>query len=359
MRLSIANNKLFLIMVKQLSHMWLLPSIVEFNSARKVLTLYSPKPHGHCHTNNVTNIHYKIQLIIPAYNVEKYIQKCLSSIKPILHKNNKICVQIVDDGSTDTTSKQIEKFWNRIHENVVVIHQTNKGLSEARNVGLNNLLGEYIMFLDADDYLPDCFNLDSCLKHVLGCDVLQGDWLMVNTYGEELEHRSADSLSGYAWGKLYHHSIFSNLHFPEGYWYEDTIVRFIVSRIAKRIGHIDDCIYCHRKNPEGISAMARRYHKIIDTYWITELCIEELPKFGIEYDQESLDCLLHQSVVNQMRIRKLPRKIRKAVFSLTVELIEKYFENVNSEQYKELETALRNRQFCRFELLAIANALKE
>jgi cellulose synthase/poly-beta-1,6-N-acetylglucosamine synthase-like glycosyltransferase len=129
---SLTRNAIISKMALLLSFLCSAPSRVEFKAARKTLNLYSPKPDGSCYSDNKICITFDIQLIIPAYNVEKYVQKCLSSIIPIFH-NEKICVQIVDDGSTDTTSKLIDKFSDRIHENVVVIHQENKGLSECRS----------------------------------------------------------------------------------------------------------------------------------------------------------------------------------------------------------------------------------
>ena len=333
-------------------------SNVDYLKSREILSQYSLKPQGHCYVKNEIDIKYDLQIIIPVYNVEQYIEKCLSSTASLQTSGWSVLIQIIDDGSTDSSGSYIDQFSRSNKENVLVVHQENKGLSGARNTGLNLIRGRYITFLDSDDLLPEDFDLNTILLQVEGNDVLQGDWEILDSQGCRIGEKSPRTVSGYAWGKYYSHILFENLHFPEGYWFEDTIVQFIINRIAQTKKKLDMCVYRYRVAPNSITEMAKSKPKVIDTYWITELCLEELPKFGIEYDQESLDCLLHQSIVNQMRIRKIPRKIRKAVFSLTVELIEKHFERVNSEKYKELEAALRNRQFCRFELLAIANALQ-
>ena len=92
----------------------------------------------------------KISVIIPAYNVKPYIKKCVKSVINQSYTNLEII--IIDDGSTDGTSNicdEIEKLDNRI----IVLHQSNKGLSEARNAGLNIATGEWVAFLDSDDWV--------------------------------------------------------------------------------------------------------------------------------------------------------------------------------------------------------------
>lgn len=96
----------------------------------------------------------KVSLIIPVYNVEGYLEKALSSVERQTMEN--IEVIIVNDGSTDGSCKIIDKFCER-NRNFVVINQENKGLSAARNVGLNASEGKYIAFMDSDDYIEPNF----------------------------------------------------------------------------------------------------------------------------------------------------------------------------------------------------------
>ena len=92
----------------------------------------------------------KVSIIIPAYNLEAYIKKSVLSCIEQSYKNIEII--IVDDGSTDNTWNIIYKMQN-LFNNVVAIHKENGGVSSARNLGINNATGDYIVFLDGDDWL--------------------------------------------------------------------------------------------------------------------------------------------------------------------------------------------------------------
>ena len=92
----------------------------------------------------------KISIIIPVYNVEKYIRKCVDSILSQTYKNLEII--LVDDGSLDNCGKICDQY-AKIDNRVVVIHKQNGGLSSARNIGIEKATGEYLMFVDSDDSL--------------------------------------------------------------------------------------------------------------------------------------------------------------------------------------------------------------
>ena len=93
---------------------------------------------------------YKLTVIVAAYNVEKYIEKCLESLVNQTYKNLEILV--VNDGSTDNTKQIIEKYEKK-SENLKLLNKENGGLSSARNFGLQNTETEYVTFVDGDDYL--------------------------------------------------------------------------------------------------------------------------------------------------------------------------------------------------------------
>lgn len=92
---------------------------------------------------------HKFSLIIPAYNVEKYIKKCLDSVLNQTYTNYEII--IINDGSTDNTSKILESY--KSNKKIKIINQENKGLSSARNTGVSNAKGDYILFIDSDDFI--------------------------------------------------------------------------------------------------------------------------------------------------------------------------------------------------------------
>lgn len=102
----------------------------------------------------------KVSIIIPCYNVEKYIEECLDSINSQTYNNLEIIC--VDDGSTDDTLSILKAF-ESAYPDITIIHQINRGLSEARNTGIRLATGDYIVFIDSDDFIePD--TIEKCIK---------------------------------------------------------------------------------------------------------------------------------------------------------------------------------------------------
>ncbi len=110
-----------------------------------------------------------ISIIIPVYNVERYLRACLDSI--VNQKTNKYEVILIDDGSTDGSPKICDEYANR-YTQVNVIHKKNEGVSSARNVGLDVAKGEWIWFVDADDYVSDSSLLVLSATCQCDCDTI-------------------------------------------------------------------------------------------------------------------------------------------------------------------------------------------
>ncbi len=320
--------------------------------ARSVLTDYLPKPYGKCFCESPFDIKYDLQIIITVYNQAQYLEKCIESVIPFLFSKRKVLIQIIDDGSTDDSGIIADKYGKAFDRQVEVVHQQNLGLSAARNKALETIQGEYLMFIDADDFLPENIDISFLLDSARGKDILQGNWITIDTKDQEIKRISVNKISGFPWGKLYHYTLFSHFKFPEGYWFEDTPITFILCGLDIEKAYIDKSVYCYRTNPESITASLDN-PKMVDSYWVTELCLSEFKKFSVEYDQRAYDYFLRQCITNSIRIRKQPRKIRKAVFSLTCELLEKYFMNMHSVKYCWVEDAIRNGKFIGFELIAM------
>ena len=112
----------------------------------------------------------KVSIIIPCYNVEKFLDRCMESLVHIGY-DNKECI-FINDGSNDSTGEILNQYSER-YPYVKVFHQDNKGVSEARNTGLRNANGKYIMFADPDDYvLPDFVAIPSAEMEKSQCDML-------------------------------------------------------------------------------------------------------------------------------------------------------------------------------------------
>ncbi|WP_368314043.1 glycosyltransferase family 2 protein, partial [Parabacteroides distasonis] len=113
----------------------------------------------------------KYSIIVPVYNVEKYINECLSSLINQTYKNIEIVV--INDGSSDNSLSLIEEY-SRIDDRIRVIDQKNMGLGYTRNVGIDNAVGDYILFVDSDDYisLNTCEEIEAVLSYNNEVDII-------------------------------------------------------------------------------------------------------------------------------------------------------------------------------------------
>ena len=211
-----------------------------------------------------------VSLIIPVYNVEKYLPKALESVESQTLKN--IEVIIVDDGSTDKSIEIIKEFCSR-NPNFKFISQCNKGPGSARNAALSISQGEYIAFLDSDDYLEPTF-LESlyttAVKHqadIVCCNFKvyypQQNIRMylpfhslpgVYTKTQALRKLILDvGMHYYVWNKLYKRIIFSENNFTfENMYFEDVSVSPKLFYAAEKIVLIKDCLYNYTSRETSI-----------------------------------------------------------------------------------------------------------
>lgn len=178
-----------------------------------------------------------ITVVIPVYNIKEYLPKCINSVLGQEYKNLEII--LIDDGSTDESGLLCDKYAEK-HKNITVIHQNNKGLGGARNTGIDNASGQFIFFLDSDDYLCKKYIkilFDYISKNNL--DVAFGGHNIVNEKGQCIHSMNLKEKSDYedafdfalrnkyvptmAWGKLYKTKLFQehNIRFTEHRFYED------------------------------------------------------------------------------------------------------------------------------------------
>lgn len=203
-----------------------------------------------------------VSIIVPIYNVEKYLSECIDSIVNQTYKN--IEVILINDGSTDQ-SFEIANHFSKQYKNIVLINQTNKGLSAARNVGLEIAKGEWIVFVDSDDLISldfvsvmlnanienntklcaaqmtrDLKLLDSCNQNIV--HVMEGD-----NYIELVDkfYKSKYTPIG-AWGKMYHKTLFNSVRYPIGIIYEDGVTFFEIMSKVNKISLIDINLYYYR-----------------------------------------------------------------------------------------------------------------
>lgn len=207
-----------------------------------------------------------ISVIIPVYNVEPYIAECIESIQNQTYINLEII--LVDDGSTDNSVDICDQY-AAYDERIKVIHQENAGVSAARNTGIEAATGEYISFVDSDDYIgPTLYEdmLKVLKEHDLdiieftafrdkGGEIIEGcndGSLEIFNRDEALKMAMHDCFVA-VWSQLYKRSAIDDVRFPVGRKFEDTAVSYRFIANTKRVGHINRCYYYYRLNPNSIT----------------------------------------------------------------------------------------------------------
>lgn len=207
-----------------------------------------------------------ISVIIPIYNVEAYLEDCIDSIVKQRHKNLEII--LIDDGSTDNCSA-ICDAWAEKDSRIKVIHKVNGGLSDARNAGLEVASGDYIAFVDSDDWiLPEMYekmlftikkeHADICACNIRSCySDHENEWgckeYTVGNSEQILDMLYSDTKYPVsAWNKLYKRECWKELRFPVGKICEDAFTTYHLVHNAERIVQIPEAFYCYRIRPKSI-----------------------------------------------------------------------------------------------------------
>lgn len=296
--------------------------------ARSILMEACPKPDGTVIAENSINPEYDLQIIIPVYNAEEWINRCIDSV--LMQKcDYKIICCVVDDGSKDNSGKIVDEY--KDNEMIRIIHQENGGLAAARNVVLKNMCARYVMFLDNDDYLPE-----NCLKALLDAaykndaDIVEGS-VINEVNGKRLYETKKDevtdyrSLRGQAWSKIYRSELFKNLCFPKGYWFEDTTLSYLIYPVLKKVVTVSDYVYIHTLNRKGMVETVKGKPRSIESYWGSEYLDEVRNDLNYPNDKDYFERLKGQFLINHRRCNGLDEKIKEAIFVLESEMLSKRF----------------------------------
>lgn len=206
-----------------------------------------------------------VTIIIPVYKVEKYIRRCVDSVLMQSYQNLQII--LVDDGSPDSCGKICDSYM-KIDHRVKTIHQSNGGLSIARNTGLKSASGKFIYFLDSDDYIaPDAIEIMVRLANKNHADIVMaghnrveadGDihcdssnWPHLQTTGEIKKAILVNDIPNFAWGKLYKKDLWDNYRFPEHIVMEDMYVVAFVFYKAENIVITSQPLYFYSNENSG------------------------------------------------------------------------------------------------------------
>ena len=316
---------------------------------------FSPKPtenqsglvnRGGVHSERVTGL---LSIIVPAYNAKDTIEECIESI--VANETDYLYeVIIIDDGSTDNSNVVLDGFCEK-YKQISVIHQDNMGFSGARNTGIENAKGEFIMFVDSDDVLPpDAIN--SLMREITDSQfpIVEGGFYRFPPRKENKENYGiidARCLRGQPWGKVFRTEVFKDVRFPVGYWYEDTIFAYLMYPYIGQVKRIQTSVYGYRINPNGITFQGRKSNKCIDAYWIVEDMLFTMKLIGFQVSQDTYDqTLLQFGRLLYSRTMYVPEDIRQCVFVMACGLIDSEFSGYTTTlkniYWRGVEKALRN-----------------
>ena len=204
-----------------------------------------------------------VSVIIPIYNVEKYLEECIESL--IAQDYPNIEIILIDDGSTDK-SKEICKLYSKKYSNIETYHKENGGLADARNYGIKKANGKYICFIDSDDFVKSDYissmynNLKKHNVQISACGyshyysdkkIINKNFRNIAKKYDKDEAQIYLNLIGYfnvaAWNKLYDKNLFNDIEFPKGKKSEDMFIMYKLVEKAGSIYYSSDEKYLYRQ----------------------------------------------------------------------------------------------------------------
>lgn len=211
---------------------------------------------------------YLVSIIVPIYNVENFLECCLTSVQN--QSYSYLDIVLVDDGSTDHSGKIIDS-WAESDPRIRTFHKKNGGLSDARNFGLSFAKGDFVLFLDSDDYISkDCIEHLLSVQHKENTDIVIGSFrevdensredftffnkgLLINYNSEKAIEESLyrRKFGCSACGNLYRRSVLTE-KFPVNRLYEDLAVTHVFLSNAKKITFTDKVVYYYRQRSGSI-----------------------------------------------------------------------------------------------------------
>ncbi len=212
-----------------------------------------------------------VSIIVPVYKVEKYLDKCVHSIVSQTYKNLEII--LVDDGSPDNCPAMCDE-WAKKDERIKVIHKPNGGLSSARNAGLETMTGEFVCFIDSDDWIEPTYveNLLTSLNETnsdiscCGLNYIYDDYYLnkallpqksfvldnTKTIFNGYYNKKTRPFIDLVTNKLYKSHIFNSLRFSTGYVYEDEIIILNILKNTNKLCIVKEALYNYYQRNDSI-----------------------------------------------------------------------------------------------------------
>ena len=224
----------------------------------------------------------KVSIIVPVYNVEKYLDECMESILSQTYSNLEVI--LIDDGSTDSSGNVCDNY-KALDNRIVVIHKPNGGLSSARNAGMDIATGDYLIFVDSDDIIS--LNMVSEMMKKADETGAQIVSSLMTEEREMLDKGQTDKVSVFdshgalrcifsddtiltsASGKMYRSGLWKDIRFPTDKIFEDFATIYKVIKKASKTVAFEDWQYFYRPNPSGITG-SPFYHRKMQFFDVAE-----------------------------------------------------------------------------------------
>ncbi len=224
----------------------------------------------------------KVSIIVPVYNVEKYLDECMESILSQTYSNLEVI--LIDDGSTDSSGNMCDNY-KALDNRIVVIHKPNGGLSSARNAGMDIATGDYLIFVDSDDIIS--LNMVSEMMKKADETGAQIVSSLMTEEREMLDKGQTDKVSVFdshgalrcifsddtiltsASGKMYRSGLWKDIRFPTDKIFEDFATIYKVIKKASKTVAFEDWQYFYRPNPSGITG-SPFYHRKMQFFDVAE-----------------------------------------------------------------------------------------
>lgn len=247
-----------------------------------------------------------VSIIVPVYNVEIYLRKCLDSIVNQTFRDLEILV--IDDGSSDQSGKICDEYAKK-DKRIRVFHTENRGLSAARNYGIDHAQGDYIGFIDSDDWFEE-----TAIQKFVDTAMATGSDIVACRFYREYVNKTIESsgakeqftvegeeilrtmilerkFSEDVWNKFYRATLFESIRYPEGRIFEDYATTYQLLRKSSRLTYIPDCLIHYRNRKNSLSNI-HTMKSLTDYWWVYHQRFETLGSISKDYYRVMLsDCV--------------------------------------------------------------------
>ena len=313
--------------------------------------------------NLETDENIDMSIVVPVYNAEKFLKKCMDSI---VEQETKYHFEViaVNDGSKDKSIDILNDYEDK-YDFVKVINQENGGAAKARNNGINHARGRYISFIDSDDFIDKSFveiMLERAFKNDLDiamcsyyeydfesekilCEKRRKEILIKGKLGDEIL-----KLKGYNCMKIFKRELWNEIRQPEGFWYEDCMMRIILMRMCSSFEYIDVPLYYYTVHKSSISRNKanKRNLKTLDHLFLLQELLRLSESLNLSNDRETLYKIIVYELgpVLWLRTRELSEENKKCAFVIACDIIEKYkTQRIVVFENRYLEKAFERRDY--------------